>query len=119
MAEDAQSPDDRRAAELLRVNAELTAEMRDLVLGRRAEPRSAQMPAARRVAKLQAERDALAADLEASRGEASGLRQHSEELERQLKDQGRHIEELSREVARLRGGLAGVMRRARARLLRS
>lgn len=125
MVDEPQSEGERRVAELLRVNGELAAEMRDLALGRRTAPRSAQMPAARSVAKLETERDSLAtrcdslvAELEANRAELERLRRHSEELARQIHDQARHVGELSREVARLRGGSAGILRRIRARLLR-
>lgn len=110
MAEDAGTEDDRRVAELLRVNAELAAEIRDLGLGRRAQPRPSQVPAARSVAKLGAERDLLAGQLEASRAEVDRLTQNDEA-------QTRRIEELTAEVARLRDGVAGILRRARARLL--
>jgi hypothetical protein len=111
MADDPNSPDEqRRVAELLRVNGELATEIRQLALGRRAQPRVAQLPAARRVAKLQGERDSLLDALEASRGEVDRLTRHGE-------DQARRIEALDSEVARLRGGVAGILRRARARVL--
>lgn len=107
---DPRAGDDRRVAELLRVNGELAAEIRDLGLGRRQQPRPGQVPAARSVAKLGAERDLLAEQLEASRAEVDRLTRNDE-------DQTRRIEELTAEVALLRGGFAGVLRRARARLL--
>jgi chromosome segregation ATPase len=110
MVEPPRGEDDPRVAELLRVNGELAVEIRDLSLGRRERPRSAQVPAARSVAKLQAERDQLAEQLEASRAEVDRLTRNDE-------DQTRRIEELTAEVALLRGGFAGVLRRARARLL--
>jgi chromosome segregation ATPase len=116
--------DEERVDELLRVNRELAAEIRDLTAGRRAAPRSGQLPAARGVAKLQAERDrlaaereALAAELAAREAERDHLREHGEELARQIGEQARRIEGLSHEVERLRGGLAGILRRLRARLL--
>lgn len=109
---------DEREAELLRINAELAAEIRDLAAKRISAPRATAGPAARRVSRLLAERDSLAAELEASRAELDGMRQQSEAMERQLQDHARHIDELSREVHRLRAGAAGVLRRLRARLLR-
>jgi chromosome segregation ATPase len=105
-----QPDDERRVAELLRINGALASEIRDLTLGRRVKPRLAQVPAARTVARLQAERDMLAGELEASKAEVDRLRSRGEELDR-------HIEELSTEVAQLRGGVSGILRRARARLL--
>lgn len=125
MSDSGQSEDERRIAELLRVNADLAAEIRDLALGRRTKPRSSQMPVARRLAKLEAERerlegerDSISAALDASREEHEELRQHTEALAAQVKDRAQHIDELSHEVARLRAGAAGILRRARARLLR-
>ena len=122
----------RRVEELLRVNGELAGEIRNLQAGRIDAPRSTAMPAARRVGRLAeerdalvaerdallAERDALAAELEAGRAEIDGLRQHGEGLGRRVQDQARQVDELSHEVNRLRGGAAGFLRRARARLLR-
>jgi len=112
MADDSRTEDDLRVAELLRVNGELAAEIRDLALGRRAAPRSSQVPAARRVAKLEAERDSLAAELEAVRDQLGAVKAERDAL---LVNRA----ELEREVVRLRSGLAGLLRRARARLLRS
>jgi hypothetical protein len=110
MAERPPAGDDPRVVELLRVNGELAAELRDLDRGRRERPRAGQVPAARSVAKLGAERDLLAGQLEASRAEVERLTRNDEA-------QTRHIEELTAEVARLRDGVAGILRRARARLL--
>jgi chromosome segregation ATPase len=112
MAEGPGAGEDPRVAELLRVNAELAGELRDLALGRRAAPRSGQVPAARRVAALEAERDSLAAELEATRERLSATGAERDALLV-------HRAELEAEVARLRAGLAGLLRRARARLLRS
>lgn len=117
MADGSKVEDDRRVTELLRVNGELAAEIRDLTLGRRAQPRPLQVPAARSVARLQAERDSLVADLEASRWEVDRLSRQSEEQSVHIENQKRRAEELSAEVARLRGGIAGILRRARVRLL--
>ena len=77
------------------------------------------MPAARRVAKTSEERDSLAAESQASRAELEALKRHAAALERNAEDQTRHIAELSPEVARLRGGAAGMLRRLLARLSRS
>lgn len=49
--------EERRVGELLRVNAELAAELRSLSLGRRDSPRIGPVPAARRLTELSAERD--------------------------------------------------------------
>jgi translation initiation factor 2B subunit (eIF-2B alpha/beta/delta family) len=104
-----------REEELLRINAELAAEIRSLSTGRISVPRSAGPPAARRLSRLISERDSLVAELAATK---NALEQRERELSRQVDDQARRIEELSYEVNRLRGGLAGLLRRARARLLR-
>lgn len=115
-----------RVEELLRVNGELAAEIRAMQAKRTSGPRSAAMPAARRVGKLSeerdslaAERDSLAAELAASRGELEALKQHTDGLSDKVSDQARHIDELSHEVARLRGGVAGLLRRLSTRLSRS
>lgn len=117
--------EERRVEELLRVNAELAAELRDLTLNRAPAPRSGALGAARRLARLVAERDALAADLEATRSELAqreqrnrDLEQHHQELARRIHDQAQRIEALEWEVARLRAGTRGLLRRLRARLLR-
>jgi uncharacterized coiled-coil DUF342 family protein len=91
--------------ELLRVNAELAAEVRSLSLGRRDSPRSGQLPAARELAQLRSERDEAGEELRVVTAERDALQQHRAPLEA--------------EVARLRGGLLGFLRRARARILRS
>ena len=101
---------DPRVEELLRVNAELAAEVRNLALGRADAPRSAAMPTSRRLATLIDERDALREQLEKSEAEAETLRAERERLARRER-------ELSQEVERLRAGLAGVLRRVRGKLL--
>lgn len=105
------SDDERRIAELLRVNQELAAEIRALTLGRTAAPRPSQLPAARRVARLLAERDHLAAALESTRAELAAAAADRDRLELQNR-------ELAQEVARLSAGLAGLLRRLRGRALR-
>jgi hypothetical protein len=115
----------RRVEELLRVNGELAGEIRNLQAGRIDTPRSTAMPAARRVGRLVeehdallvehdallAERDALLAELDSTRAELAHVKDDRAGLERQSR-------ELAAEVARLSGGAAGFLRRARARLLR-
>ncbi len=98
--------------ELLRVNAELAAEVRNLALDRADAPRAAAMPTSRRLAALNDERDTLRERLEAAEAEAETLRSERDRLARRER-------ELSGEVERLRSGFAGAMRRARGRLLSS
>jgi chromosome segregation ATPase len=124
--EGAKAGEGRRVVELLRVNGELAAEIRALQGKRTGEPRSAAMPAARRVGRLSEERDSLVlerdslvAELQASRVELEALEGHATGLGRTVEEQARHIEALSHEVERLRGGAAGLLRRFLARLSRS
>lgn len=107
---DGERHEDRRVEELLRVNAELAAEIRNLTLGRADAPRSAAMPTSRRLAALIDERDTLQERLEALEAEVETLRPERDHLARRER-------ELSAEVARLRSGFAGTMRRVRGRLL--
>ncbi len=106
-----------REAELLRINAELAAEIRALTAGRITSPRAAPGPAARRVSRLHAELEARQAELETAGSEIEHLRRRCAELEWTVADRAQHIDELDREVTRLRSGIGGVLRRARARLL--
>lgn len=99
-----------RVEELLRVNAALAAELRDLAQGRADKPRPAAVTAARGVARLLAERDALA-----RRREETETTLAATESERARLERVNH--ELALEVARLRSGFAGLLRRARGRLL--
>ncbi|HXQ88022.1 MAG TPA: hypothetical protein VN733_00135 [Solirubrobacterales bacterium] len=101
---------DARVEELLRVNAELAAELRALRQGRADAPRAGRVPAARGVARLRTERDQLAARLEESEAALAATQADRDRLERQNR-------ELAAEVARLSSGLAGLLRRARGRLL--
>jgi cell division protein FtsB len=96
--------------ELRRVNAELAAELRALAEGRAGTPRSGQTPAARGIARLEAERDALAARLEDTEVALQATRADRDGLERQN-------QEMEAEILRLRSGFAGLLRRARGRLL--
>jgi hypothetical protein len=128
--------EDPRVEALLRVNAELAAEIRGLEEGRIGHPRSAASPSARRLGRLLAdheevvaERDRLTADLEALRTEL--LEQKAEldsatvkvtelDLERErlvakVGEYGELAEALGAEVGRLRGGVLGLLRRGAAR----
>ena len=96
--------------ELLRVNAELAAEIRALSAGRADGPRAGQAPAARRIARLQGEREALAARLEETEAALEATRADRHGLERQNR-------EMAAEIARLSAGFGGFLRRARGRLL--
>lgn len=96
--------------ELLRVNADLAAEIRALSQGRTEQPRTGEVPAARGVARLHAERDALAARLEEAEVALESTRADRDRLERQNR-------EFAAEIARLSAGPAGFLRRARGRLL--
>jgi len=103
-------PEDPRVEELLRVNAELAAEVRNLTLGYADAPRPAGMPTTRRLGRLIEERDRLQAELEATRSELEGVQAHRAGLERQN-------QEMAAEIARLSAGLGGVLRRARGKFL--
>lgn len=96
--------------ELLRVNAELAAEIRALSAGKAKEPRPGPVPAARSVARLVAERDSLAKRLEETEAALEATRADRDGLERQNR-------EMAAEIARLSTGFAGFLRRARGRLL--
>ena len=102
--------EDPRVEELLRVNAELAAEVRNLTLGYADAPRPAGMPTSRRLARLLEERDELHQELEATREELDLISRHRAGLEAQN-------QELAREVVRLREGFRGSLRQWRARLL--
>jgi len=115
----AQSDEERRVEELLRVNAELAAEIRSLALDRTERPRSSSMPAARRVSKIVEERDSLAAELEAAHTQIEAARAELDAVMEERDWLQRHVDELHREVTRLRSGLGGLLRRVRARLLRA
>jgi len=109
MGVDGLSADRRRVEELLRLNAELSAEIRRLAADSSREPRPGQAPAARRLVTLLAERDSLAAELDSTRAELAHVRADRAGLERQS-------QELAAEVARLSGGFGGLLRRLRGRL---
>ena len=96
--------------ELLRINAELAAEIRALSQGRAEAPRSGQVPAARGIARLRGERDSLAVQLKETETALEATRADRDGLERQNR-------EMAAEIARLSAGFSGFLRRARGRLL--
>jgi hypothetical protein len=102
--------DRERVEELLRVNAELAAEVRNLTLGFADAPRPGGMPASRRMGGLIEERDGLRAELSSTQAELEALRRDRDRLERQNRA-------LAAEVARLSNGFGGLLRRVRGRLL--
>lgn len=113
-----QGDEDPRVRELLRVNAELAAEIRNLALGRAPKPRGTLLGATRRLTALAEERDeavagfeAQSAGFEAQSAELKALRAENEELRRRAERQVRELE-------RLRAGPRGLLRRAKAGLLR-
>lgn len=101
--------DDARVEELMRVNGALAAEVRSLTLGRTAAPRPGAMTTSRRLATLLDERDTLLAQLAETRVGLTAMTAARDELAAQN-------QELLREVAKLRSGYTGILRRLRARL---
>ena len=101
--------------ELLRVNAELAAELRSVTLGRAEAPRSTLLPATRGIATAIKERDQVIEERDRAIGRLeavlSELRQRHDEL-RDL------VERQVLELERLRTGPLGLLRRAQSRLLR-
>ena len=117
--------DEARVEELMRVNAELAAEIGSLSAGRIAEPRSAAMPTARRLGRLTEELAELRDERDELEGHRRGLESQNQELAQHVHDLSREYDELAaqvnaqaQELALLRGGAAGVLRRAQARLAR-
>ncbi len=108
---DARPHEEARVEELLRVNAELAAEIRNLTLARADAPRSTLLTATRGIATAAEERDQALAGLESANAELSGLKKRNEEL-REL------VDEQVLELERLRSGPIGLLRRAKARVLR-
>jgi hypothetical protein len=113
MAADEAPPDgqDPRVRELPRVNAELAAEIRNLAVGSVSRPRSSLLGATRRLTALTEERDEAVTGLEAQSAELEALRLENEELRHRAERQVRELE-------RLRVGPRGLLRRAKAGLLR-
>lgn len=108
-----------RVEELLRVNAELAAELRALTAGRADAPRRGRVPAARGVAKLQSEREALTVQLQetqAALDHLQGVQAALDEVSAERERLSRENEELANEVVRLRSGWRGLLRRVRGRL---
>jgi hypothetical protein len=101
---------DRQVEELLRVNAELAAEIRSLAAARVADPPPGQGNAAGKLARLLAERDELAQRLGDTEVALEHTRADHDGLERQNR-------EMDAEIARLRAGVGGFLRRLRAQLL--
>jgi chromosome segregation ATPase len=110
---DRQGGETEAMEELLRVNAELAAELRALSQGRTTAPRPGPHTAARRLPRLEAEVVALAAELEATAGKLEETQAHREGLERQNQQMAAEIARLS---ARLDAGLLGHLRRLRHRV---
>lgn len=108
--DEAKGRESTRVEELLRVNAELAAELRELNEGRIDAPRPGRNPAARRLARLLAERDSLAKSLEETKAALAALQADRDGLERQN-------QEFAAEIVRLRSGIPGLLRRARARIV--
>jgi chromosome segregation ATPase len=115
---------DPRVEELLRVNAELAAELRALSGGRAEAPRQGRVPAARGIAHLWGERNALQTRLEETQAALEAAQAAQEAIQVALQDAQAHREGLERqnqamtgEIVLLRTGFRGLMRRARARVL--
>lgn len=100
---------DERVEELLRVNARLAAEVRNLTAGRADAPRPAGMLTSRRLGRLIGERDELLVELYSVQTELEEAEGHRAGLERQN-------QELAAEIVRLSTGLPGLLRRLRGRL---
>jgi predicted nuclease with TOPRIM domain len=109
---------DARVEALLRANAELAAEVRSLSLSRASAPRSAAIPAVRSLSKLVDERDSLISRLDHARSELAAAQLRIEQLDEHNQELGRRMHEQGLELQRLRSGLGGLLRRARARLRR-
>jgi chromosome segregation ATPase len=109
--EKSESGRDERVEELLRVNAELAAEIRSMVLGRTDVPRSAMLGASRRLVKITEERDGAEAELAQQNASLVELSEEVHQLRRRIEIQNGELE-------RLRAGPSGIFRRAKASLLR-
>jgi predicted nuclease with TOPRIM domain len=109
-----------RVEELLRVNAELAAELRALAGARVEAPRRGRVPAARGIARLHSEREALRSQLEETQAaleHLQGVQVALDVVSAERQRLGRENEKLATEVARLRRGWRGTVRRLRGRLL--
>jgi predicted nuclease with TOPRIM domain len=108
-----------RVEELLRVNAELAAELRALTGGRAEAPRRGRVPAARGIARLHAEREALQAQLQETQAaleHLQGVQVALDVVSAERERLSRENEELANEVVRLRSGWRGLLRRLSGRL---
>ena len=101
----------QRVEELERLNAELAAEIRSVTLGRASGPRPSLLGASRHLARVIDERDRTAAELEQQNASLIRLSDEIHELRRRVEVQ-------TAEVERLRAGPVGLLRRAKASLLR-
>lgn len=99
---------ERRVAELRRVNEQLG---RDLVDGAASRQPRSPVAVGRALSELERERDIARAQLEEAGQQLSEARSGLDHL-------GRENEQLRAEVARLRVGIPGFLRRAQARLRR-
>jgi len=121
MAErDGEMSESTRVEELLRANAELAAELRALTGGRAESPRRGRVPAARGIARLHAEREALQVQLRETKAaleHLQGVQAALDEVTAERERLSRENEELLAEVLRLRSGWQGALRRLRGRLL--
>lgn len=108
-----------KVEELLRVNAELAAELRALASGRAEAPRRGRVPASRGIARLHSERDALEVQLQETQTaleHLQGVQVALDEVSAERERLSRENEEMAQEVVRLRSGWQGALRRLRARL---
>ena len=115
--------EDARVEELLRVNAELGAELRALAGSRVPATRPGPVPAAMGIARLRGERKALEAQLEETQAALAAAQAAGQAIQGALEDvkanrEGleRQNQEMAAEIVRLRTGMRGLMRRARARM---
>jgi mannitol-1-phosphate/altronate dehydrogenase len=106
-----------REDELLRLNAELAAEIRRLGSREAGDPRSDQAPAARRLSRLIAERDELLAERGKTQAQLDEQVRRNELLEENLEQAIRERAELESELHR-RSGVRGLLRRIGARVPR-
>lgn len=106
-----------RVEELMRVNAELAAELRACRQGAPAPPRSGRAPAARSLIRLQDERDSLAQQLAESQAALAAAEVALAETSANRDGLERQNREMAAEIARLSAGMSGIVRRLRGRLL--
>jgi chromosome segregation ATPase len=114
-----------REEELLRINAELAAEIRRLSAGEVHGPRAETGPAARRLSRLLGEREELQAERDQLRAERNRLQVQLDlqegriqALERELRERAVQNAKLADEVERLGADKLGPLTRLRTGLLR-